>query len=647
MSWQQHLQEGMQAHQAGQLPLAEQAYRRVLTAVPNQPDAIHLLGVLAHQAGKFPQAEALIRRALAQVPNAHAFHNSLGNVLRAQGRLQDAEAAYRAAISAQGSIAELHHNLGTALRDQGRRDEAEAAWRQALVLSPISVPAMMDLGTLLVETGQAAEAEILLRRAALVSPGNGSVRNTLGMALAAMGQHEAALTEFETASKLAAGTGQTHANALANRAASLVALDRMEDAAQAYALALTALPDDHAVRRAYTRVLIKLQRGAEAAAALAPLLVTDPDDADLIYDMGCAAALQRRTEDSLACMRKVCALDPARATAWEAQGKALRDLARWPEALPAFAEAARLAPENADIRVSYAYALLAIGDFQAAWPHFVFRREGTKQLRLKEPLWDGAPTEKTVFIHPEQGVGDVIQFARFIPLASERARMVVACQPSLTTLLRRMHGIAELTDFLPLPRYDLHLPVMDLPAVLGVQLQNFADPVPYLHAHPSQAAEWAQRLAKIPRPRVGLVWAGNPDYPADARRSMHFTALQPLTTLPGIGFISMQKGNAADQLPPNLMFDAAPHLDTFNDTAALIANLDLVIAVDTAVAHLAGAMGRPIWLLNRADTDWRWLLDRTDSPWYPSMRIFRQPAPGDWAPVVHAVRRELEALATS
>jgi hypothetical protein len=241
-----------------------------------------------------------------------------------------------------------------------------------------------------------------------------------------------------------------------------------------------------------------------------------------------------------------------------------------------------------------------------------------------------------VLIHAEQGLGDTLQFVRFVPQAARRARIVLGCPASLNALLHCVPGVAEIVSGEPVPRYDLHCPLMSLPMLFDIQPEQLGDAVPYIHADAAKIAAWRDRLAALPAPRVGLVWAGNPKYPADRRRSLPPAQLASLLDTPSIAWVSLQMGDARAALPP-AVFDAAPWLTDFTDTAAAVAALDLVISVDTSVAHLTGAMGKPVWLLNRADTDWRWLLDRGDSPWYPTMRIFRQPTPGDWNSVIEAV----------
>ena len=623
------LRQATALHQAGRLAEAQSLYRQILTADPNQPDALHLLGVLAHQTGQHAPAEALIRRALAVQPQTAAYHNSLGNVLRAQNRASEAEAAYRDALRLQPNTPDLHHHIGLAQKDQGRTADAETAFRHALRLRKDYVPARIDLGNLLAETGRAREAEACLRAAVRTAPDNSIALNALGLALVSLSKHQEALAEFDKALHAA----PNYANAAANRAACLASLENWEAAADAYQAALALMPDAADLNMGLARALLQLERGEEAEHVLRKMLQQQPDDALVLHKLSRALAFQRRTVEALAVLEQVCRIDPATADAWHDRGMALRDLARWPESIAPFQEAVRLQPDDAEKNASLGYALLANSDFANGWKYFEWRVKRPGNARLAEPRWDGTPTDTTVLIYAEQGTGDTIQFCRFVPLAAQRARIVLACPPALKRLLATLPGPAALVDGEPLPPYDLHCPVMSLPGVLGVRPERLADAIPYLRAEPEKIADWRDRLAHLPGRRIGLVWAGNPKVPADRRRSIDFELLAPLLATPKISFVSLQVGAS----PGAPMFDAAPWLEDFSDTAALIEVLDVVISVDTAVAHLAGARGRPVWLLNRADTDWRWLLERHDSPWYPTMRQFRQPRPGDWERVIEAV----------
>jgi tetratricopeptide (TPR) repeat protein len=633
------LRQATAHHQANRLAEAQALYRQILGAAPGHPDALHLLGVLAHQTGHHGDGEKLIRQAIAQAPQATGFQTSLGHVLRAQGRAGEAEAAYRIALRAQPNAPENHHNLALALRAQGRAADAEGTFRHALRLRKDFVPARLDLGNLLIETGRPKEAEACLRAALRTAPAHPLVYNALGLALAGQGLQTAALAAFDDALRAAPG----YQNAAVNRAHCLAALEQFEAAADAYAAAVRAAPVDMDLRHAYARTLLRLGRGVAAEAELRTLLLSRPDDTEALHNLARAHAMQDRPDLALPLLQQVCRAAPDNADAWCELGMAYRDLGRWPEAVAPHAEAVRLCPDDANMRSCYAYALLANGDFAAGWPEFQWRVRKPGNVRLREPEWDGTRTDKTVIIHAEQGVGDTLQFCRFIPQAATLARIVLACPPSLKTLLQTLPNVAEVADGKPVPAYDMHCALMSLPAVLDIAPERFAETVPYLSADPARVALWHDRFAALPRPRVGVVWAGNPVYPADRKRSVPFPVLAPLLSVPGVSFVSLQVGEA-EAASQGFAFDAAPMLVDYADTAAALMALDLVISVDTSTAHLAGALDRPVWLLNRADTDWRWLLERSDTPWYPSMKIFRQRAPGDWPSAVSAIVSELTGV---
>ena len=277
---------------------------------------------------------------------------------------------------------------------------------------------------------------------------------------------------------------------------------------------------------------------------------------------------------------------------------------------------------------------------------------------MTQPLWLGDTNiaGKTLFIYAEQGLGDTIHGCRYVTMAAKAgARVILEVPAQLTELMRSLAGVAQLIgEGDPPPEHDLQCPIMSLPLAFGTTLETIPADVPYLHADPDKGAKWGGQLAALPGRRVGLVWAGGARIgsaevlSADQRRSVPLAALAPLATIPDCTFVSLQLGPPSEQAanPPAgmMLFDRTSELKSFADTAALIANLDLVISVDTATAHLAGALGKPIWLLNRFDTDWRWLLDRDDSPWYPTLRQFRQSKPGDWASVVQSVADALRVF---
>jgi Flp pilus assembly protein TadD len=342
-------------------------------------------------------------------------------------------------------------------------------------------------------------------------------------------------------------------------------------------------------------------------------------------------------------------------------GVALIDKRQLIEAIAAFNQAIALDPQLADAHFGLALLLLQQGDYVQGWKEYEWRWQSkdfnSDRWKYSQPQWDGSDlASRTLFLHDEQGMGDSIQFIRYVPLAAAKgAKILLGCPPALRRLMRgsadREHGpdwgVARWIDWRELlPAFDVHCPLLSLPLALGTSAGSIPSSVPYLYADARDVERWRRELAgDTSRLKVGLVWAGSPIHKGDAQRSISLDALAPLGQIRGVSFYSLQRGEAASQAkrPPaglNLI-DRTEELNDFADTAGLIANLDLVICVDTAVAHLAGAMAKPVWTMLPFIPDWRWMLDRNDSPWYPTMRLFRQPSAGDWGSVVREVAEAL------
>ena len=322
-------------------------------------------------------------------------------------------------------------------------------------------------------------------------------------------------------------------------------------------------------------------------------------------------------------------------------------------AIAAYDRAVAMAPDDALAHCARSEAYLALGDFERGWPEHEWR------LRLPEmstpptcrPRWRGEPVAgKTILLIGEQGAGDIVQFVRYArQLKAQAAKVWLVCRPALRRLLAGCDGIdAVFNDGDCVPPYDFDIPVLSLPWVFKTQLDTIPAEVPYLHFPPGAGAAAVREISRHSTARrAGIVWAGSKHYPGDRRRSCGLAALRGLFAIQGVRFFSLQKDDAALEIstqPTSGIIDLSRHLNDFSDTAAAITALDLVISVDTCVAHIAGALARPVWTLLPFEADWRWLLNREDSPWYPTMRLFRQPAPGDWASVVGRVSRELKAL---
>ena len=417
---------------------------------------------------------------------------------------------------------------------------------------------------------------------------------------------------------------------------------RLAEAIAHYEAAAELRPGDHGLRFNLGNLLLELNRPGEAlaaydrAVALAPGYVAAHNNrAGALLDLG-------RTEEALAAYDRVLALEPRLAPVITNRGRVLYDLGRMDEALADHDRALALAPGDPTALWNKSLALLAEGRLAEGFALFEQRKAHGLGARDLGPEWRGGPVAgKTLFLHAEQGLGDTLQFARYAPLlAAEGAKVILAAPETLHPVLRTLGGDMELIaeDAAP-PAFDSHAPLMSLPVAFGTTLEKIPAETPYLHAAPEAVARWTQRFGPATGPRIGLAWSGRPSHANDRRRSIPLERLAPLIG-PGVDWVSLQK----DVRPEDAAIrDVSGLISDFGDTAALIDLMDLVITVDTSVAHLAGALGKPVWILLPFNADWRWLRDREDSPWYPSARLFRQPAHGDWDSVIIAVKAGLEA----
>jgi len=536
----------------------------------------------------------------------------------------------------------------------GHRAEAERQYRAILAAQPHHVETLVMLGQLLIETGRAEAALDLIATALSVDPERAEAHGAQGAALRRLG--------------------------------------RPAEAAACYRRALALKPDSVVVRVNLGNALLDLGAGAEAAQSFRAAIALAPTLAEAPFGLGRALHLAGDAEAAIEPLRQAIALRPDYAAAYDALGEVACDLGRWDEAVAFHAEALRLDPKGPGIHTHFGIALYNCGEVLAAegsfrvaialdpddvlahfnlaatllrsgklaegWREYEWRRRlfGFPVLDTTRPEWRGETLAgKTLLMYGEQGLGDTLQFARYAGLAAEQgARVVLAVQPALLGLMRSVPGVAEVVAMGGRVTADYHLPLLSAPQRFGTTLDTIPAPIPYLSADPALARRWGERLAGDGGLKIGLVWAGDPrpdDRAAnlvDRRRSLTLAQFGLLADTPGLTFVSLQKGAPAVQAksPPAGMrlLDWAEELGDFADTAALVSRLDLVISVDTSVAHLAGAMGKPVWILSRFDGCWRWF-DRDDSPWYPTARLFRQSAPGDWTGPLAALAAALRDLA--
>jgi tetratricopeptide (TPR) repeat protein len=608
------LRRAVALHRQGDLAAAEALYGEVLAATPEHPQTLHLFGVLRFQQGRAAEALALIAAALAAKPDAPAMLSNYGLVLDALGRFAEALASYDQALAGAPDDREILANRAATLVRLGRFADALAAYDRLLAGGP-DVEALANRSAALLGLKRAEEALESANRALARDPSHPGALNNRGSALHRLGRAAEALATFDDLLRAA----PDHVEGLSNRAHVLCTLDRPREALE----------------------------GCDRALALAP------NNVGAHVNRGNALLQLDRADEALACYDRALELRPGQADVIGNRGTALAALGRHDDALATFACARALDPHDPEIRWNQALVQLRGGDFAAGWESFEARWEKADfadgRRRIERPRWRGDEplAGKTILLHAEQGLGDTIQFVRYVPpVAARGARVVLEVQPALKQLVASLPGVTQLIGRgEPLPDTDLHCPLLSLPRAFATGLDSIPADVPYLRADETRVARWRARLAGLNAPRVGLVWAGNPAHKNDRNRSLALHRLAGLLAVPDAQFVSLQKNvdgaDAARLRETRNVLDLGGELVDFADTAAVISLLDLVVTVDTAIAHLAGTLGKPVWILLPFVADWRWLIGREDSPWYPTARLLRQPAIGDWASVLARTCEEL------
>ena len=573
-------------------------FRKAISLAPKFAEALANLGSALEESGEAAEAVAWHRRAVGLRPDCAEIHGNLGNALRSAGDPEGARAEYETALRLRPEYAQCWMNLGNLDFDRGEYARAAERYRKAVEFGPRLFAARSNLGSALAQMGKFEEAERWCVEAVEGLPGDAAAQCNLAYVLAMTGRAE----EAERVCREALSLSPTMAEAHTNLGLALSKLQRFEEAERHCRLALQLRAGRPAAYVNLARVLLVTGRFEESEEWLRRALELWPGDVRVIGCLGdlCAARL-----------------DFAGALDWYDR-----------------------APESEAIRAARSMVRLTMGDFARGWEEYEFRWKltGTPAPEFAQPQWGGEPfAGRTLLLHAEQGLGDTIQFVRFAPLAKRLGgRVVLVCQRALVPILRGVDGVdLVLRDDSPLPEFDCHLPLLSLPRVLGCREDTIPRDTPYL-----QASARAVDLAGG-RPRVGLVWAGNRKHPNDVNRSLRLEQLAPLLDVEGAQFVSLQQGCAIPRGLP--LIPAILDSDPIDTTSAIVAELDLVITVDSMMAHLAGALGRPVWTLLPFAPDWRWMTRREDSPWYPEMRLFRQRAFGAWDDVVRCVAAALSA----
>lgn len=672
----------------GKLEEAAASYEAALEHNREDVGAYINLAYVRKEQGRFDEAEKYLQDALVINPNEFDANFLLGSVAKVQARYDEAIQHLRSALRVQPHAVHVYMELCPLLVRCGRRDEAKDCLRQGIAVNEstaVQSQLLFFLGDLLLKERQFAEAEECFRKVLAAGSVFAELRLNLGLALEGLGKFDDASIEFQAALQLK----DKYLEAMCSLARIDLLRQKFENALSKYELAHAWAPDSAEVLCGIANALTSLKRFQEAIvqydralqldgkhvqalnnrgialghlklfdAALASFeqaLQLQPDFADAAFNCGNAWSELQENEKAIACYRRVIELDPDKAAAYSNIAVVCVRENRYDEALSHFARAIQRDSSWADAHYGEALCRLVLGDFETGWQKHEWRwqTEQFADVRNQYPqsVWLGQQSieGKTILLYDEQGLGDSIQFLRYVNLVADMgAKVLLRVQPELNKLLSENGGDYVLVKKgEALPPFDFQCPLMSLPLAFRTTLETIPAMPAYLRSNPERREIWDANLGSRTKPRIGLVWSGNTSHSNDKNRSISLEKLSRIFT-PDAHFVSLQKElRESDQKQIAAGIEITHfgnRLTDFTDTAALIDNLDLVISVDTSVAHLAGALGKPVWVLLPFRPDWRWMLNRNDSPWYPSMRLFRQNKIGDWDNVLEELVRELKLI---
>jgi len=621
-----NLAEAIALHESGQLGEARERYLAILDESDTNAEVCRLLGVLSSQEGDSAAAIAWIRRALDIDPGLVRARSNLGLIFRSLGQLDQAEGELRRAIEIDSRFDEAYANLALVLLGRGDLQGAEDALSHSLALNPGNADALNNLGNLCKDSGRLESAEEHYRKALALRPGSAIVLENIGA----------------------------------------VAIARLDWVGAACNLR-AAIEADGGRASAWSSLGYVLSQAGfltEAEAACRRAIAIRPDWPGALVNLATVLKTQGDLPAAEEQCRHAIAVNPGHIGAQVSLGLIRQELGDLVEAETYYARAIELDPTMPSARYNLGVMRLLHSNYSEGFALFesrfkAFPRACVSGVRARlvadtKRRWNGGPLKgQRLLLWSEQGFGDSLMVFRFLSMLGrfDVRCVTLACERELQRIAERIPGITSVInseDDGALPEFDLHCPLMSLPFCFRTSLETIPFSAPYISAPIDAVSQWAFRLAGLFPIRVGIVWAGSPTLRDDAKRNVTPPDLAPLAAVCGVHWVSLQKGHAAVQIGhwEGPILDPMDDCHDFLDTAALIENLDLVIAVDTAVAHLAGAMGKPVWLLNRAGSEWRWGVEGERTPWYPSMRIFRQRRSLDWHALIVEVAQELDAFCT-
>ncbi len=639
---------------AGDLAQAEQIARRLLAADRQDEEALHLLAQICYRRGRAEESVTLMKELLGLNPAHAPYNNDYGVMLASLGRWDEAATAYGVAVVLDQRNVDARFNLALALFRTKQKDRARVELDRLMALRADLPEAVALNGELLRDEGRPTEAIEAFMQAIELGMETSDVYVNLGLALEDMNRGDEAAQALHKANRLDDGDAAAcfHlGNFYRNKG-------NKDQAEKFFSRAVSLRPD---FAEAHNNLGLLLQENGEAARAAAcfeKALSKDPDMDAAHTNLGSSRLRQGWMDGAIDSFRRAIDINPQSAEAWNNLGNVYFRLHRLGEAEAAYRRSLDIRPSYVEADLNLGILLLLRGNLPEGWPRYESRWSmpgvAEKRPKFKQPEWEGDPLSgRTLLVYSEQGMGDNLQFVRYLPLLRERypdSKIYFWCLPPLYRLFRscaETWGIEALPPTVAggLPPIDLQIALLSLPYRMGTELSSIPANVPYIWPESGLVEKWSSRLAELPGKKVGVVWASGEIYAFHKFRTVRLKQLEPLLNTPGISWVSLQKGSGAEQIVSEglsgKIVNLMDEVEDFADTAAIMAGLDLVVSVDTSVPHLAGAMGVPVWLLDRFDTDWRWLLDRADSPWYPTMRIFRQTSFGDWPSAMDAAAAAL------
>lgn len=641
-------------HQAGRLNEARALYEQLLKDAPDHHQALQQLGLICAQSGDFRRAVDFLSASLRLQPDNAEALNLIGNAFQDLGQFDAAIASHERAVSIRPDYAEAHYNKANALQRTGQFEASLTSYDRALSLQPAYADAFFNRGNALRELKRLQDAVDSYDKAVSLQPGDFEALTNRGAALNELGRHEEAVASFDRAIALQPNYPVAHYN----RGTALHRLGRLEAAASSYRRATATHP---AYAEAYSNLGLVLQEMKllpDALASLDRAIAIRPGLAEAHSNRGNILQELQQYEMAISSYDQAIAINPGYAEAHFNRGIALKELQRLDAAISSYDRAIALKPDYQEAIWNKSIALLLNGDLEQGWTLHESRwsrPEARKHLRtFPVPLWLGQRSlqGKTILLHAEQGLGDALQFCRYAKLVSELGcRTILEVPKALLGILSTLDGVDELRENgSTAGGFDYHCPLLSLPLAFNTTLASIPHATRYLESDPLKVASWHRQLGPGKGLRIGIAWSSTSNFRDDARRSLLLS--QFVNAIPGSGteLICLQKelkpvDSGTLKSRPDIRF-VGDQLHDLSDTAALIETLDLVVSTCTSVPHLSCALGKATWILLSHAPDWRWFLNRDDSPWYPSARLYRQPAPGDWDGVFHKVRTDLERLSS-